>query len=141
MELQSTQIDVTEKDMASTITTELSQIQSVKSARVTVEENCHAQDLDIHVLVLEANAENNMQLPLTEITNETVQSLFAPKPKLGCSWMPDSSITKDTTTAFLCVSPKDVMPLPKVSAGKRVARKRRTTAILTVSVRRVAGNY
>ncbi|KAF2887599.1 hypothetical protein ILUMI_18574 [Ignelater luminosus] len=64
------QIDVTEKDIASTTTTELFQIQSVEPAPTTIDENCHGQDLDIHALTLEADAVNAMQL-------------FQPKP--GCS--------------------------------------------------------
>lgn len=87
IELECTQTDATDKDMASTTTTELSQIQSVEPAPVTIEENCHAHDLDIHASVVEANAGNDMHLPPTEVTNKTVQSLSAPKPSLavhGC---------------------------------------------------------
>ncbi|KAF2884378.1 hypothetical protein ILUMI_21794 [Ignelater luminosus] len=66
-----------DSNLHNTTITELSQIQSVESDPVTIEENCHAQDFDIHALGLEANDGNDMQLPLVEVTNKMVQSFKA----------------------------------------------------------------
>lgn len=54
----------------------------------------------------------------------------------GCSWMTNSPArgTEKHSSSFICVSPKDVIPLPKVQSGqKRATRKRGKSVVLTSS--------
>lgn len=71
---------------------------------------------------------------LQDITNLRSQNESENEPRAGCSWMPDSPVRKSVSSSFIHASPKDIMPCPKVPAGKkRVTRKRGKTSILTAS--------
>lgn len=125
-------------DQISITTTEnvnSSRLQSVELPPTTTEEKSLLEALEITgglsvSLVIPENADSILQ----DITNSHAPNRSENEPRPGCSWMLDSPVRTSVSSSFIHASPKDIMPCPKVPAGKkRVTRKRGKTSILTAS--------
>lgn len=132
------------ENMANTNTSESSQKQSADQISITTTENVNSSRLGsvellptstekkslLEALEITGGLSVSLVIPenadsiLQDITNSHAPNLSENEPRPGCSWMLDSPVRTSVSSSFIHASPKDIMPCPKVSAGKKTCHQK-----------------